>query len=405
MSEHPLTIVLGYIDPGTGGLLISALIGLGMTLLFTLKGLIYKISALISGKSYRGHHDFSDKLVFFSESKNYWNVFKPVIENMIKLNHDFIYLSADKEDPGLKLNNPNCEAIFIGKMQQAIFFLKKIKAKMCVTTTPQLDVIALKRSPNVKHYCYLSHAPMDVHANKLFSFDYYDSVLCGSIYHIKNLRQLENDRKSKAKILMETGCTYFDEYKSENAIDGNYILLAPTWGERSFLHQGINILIQSLLKGDDKIIFRPHPQSWVSDREILTDIEDKFGDHKSFEIDRSTDNSKALAHAHTLICDISSGIIFDAAFVYKKAIIAIEFEWNDGGYESSDLNEDASTKHLIKEVGNVIIPKDFPNIIQYVKSAQKKEVTEDIINKHIFNFRNAGPVAADQIITIFNNLN
>ncbi len=393
-----------YIDPGTGSLLISAIIGLGMTILFTAKGFFYKTIAKLSGKSYKGRNDFSGKLVFFNEGRNYWNVFKPIVEKLIKQKQEFVYLSADKNDPGLNINSQYCEPIFIGKMQQAVFFLNRIKAKMCVTTTPQLDVIAFKRSKEVKHYCYLNHSFVDIHAYKKFAFSYYDSILCGSKYHIKNLRQLEQYRKDKKKILMETGCTYFDEYKINSITTESHVLLAPTWGDRSFLNQNCKELINYLLEGKSKIVFRPHPQSWISDKKVLQQITDIFGSNEKFEIDKSTDNSKSLEKAHTLICDISSGIIFDAAFIYKKSIIAIDFKWDDGGYESSDLENKASTNYLLEDIGKVIYPNDYKNINSIIKEIKRKEITEDVINKHIFNFRKAGKVSTEQIISIFNKI-
>ena len=45
MSE----VILAYIDPGTGSLIISALIGAILTFLFTLKGIFYKILSKFSG--------------------------------------------------------------------------------------------------------------------------------------------------------------------------------------------------------------------------------------------------------------------------------------------------------------------------------------------------------------------
>ena len=396
---------LAYIDPGTGSLLISVFFGSVATLLYSLRGFYYELTSRISGKSNNKRLNYSDKLVLFSEGKNYWRVFKPVIENLIHLEQEHVFLTADKDDPGLKIKNQYYLPVYIGPLPQAIMVLNLMKAKMCITTTPQLGVIALKLSPGVKHYCYLSHAPMDVHANKKFSFDYYDSVLCGSDYHVKNLRQLENDRKSKHKLLLKTGCTYFDGYDNSDQKRGNYVLLAPTWGERSFLNYDIELLISCLLDGRYKVLLRPHPQSWISDKEILHRIANRFEWNDNFKIDSSTDNSEAIAHSQTLICDVTSGIIFDAAFVYRKPIIAIDFEWDDGGHESSDLEEKASTYFLLEDVGKVITPADYQQINSIIESTNEKPITNQIIDRHIYNYRKAGPVAAEQIISIFKGIN
>ena len=77
-------IKLAYIDPGTGSLIISALISAVFTFLFALKGMYFKIISRFSGKATQLNYDFSNKLVFFNEGQRYWNVFKPVLMELIK---------------------------------------------------------------------------------------------------------------------------------------------------------------------------------------------------------------------------------------------------------------------------------------------------------------------------------
>ena len=101
---------LAYIDPGSGSLIISALIGAIFTFLFTLKGVFYDIISRFSGKTSHLNYDYTDKLVFFNEGQRYWNVFEPVLMELIKYKQPFVYLTADKNDSGLKLNNELCES-------------------------------------------------------------------------------------------------------------------------------------------------------------------------------------------------------------------------------------------------------------------------------------------------------
>ena len=393
-----------YIDPGTGSLLISILIGFIMTLTFTVRNSYYKVMHFFAGKEYKGTNDFSGELVFFSEGKNYWNVFKPVLQELIKRKQKFVYLTADKEDPGLELESEYCSAHYLGNTTQSFFILNKLKAKMCVTTTPQLDILSWKRSKNVEHYCYLAHAPMDVHANKKFSFDYYDSVLCGNEYHITNLRQLERDRKSRRKELMKTGCTYFDTKESQNGELKEHVLIAPTWGDRSFFPRHAEVLIGNLIENGHHVLYRPHPQSWISEKELLDSITSKFKKNDLFEIDKRVDNVHALSKAKALITDTTSGMIYDVAFLQKIPIIAVEFEWDDGGYESSDIEAPPSTKYLLEDFGRTISETEIPKIHVIVEKVFNQKITPDIIDKHIFNFQHAGKVAAQQILSIFKEI-
>ena len=52
-----------YIDPGTGSLLISSIIGLVITFLFTLKGFFYKIASRFTGKTHYLKNDFTDAIL------------------------------------------------------------------------------------------------------------------------------------------------------------------------------------------------------------------------------------------------------------------------------------------------------------------------------------------------------
>jgi hypothetical protein len=397
--------ILLYIDPGTGSLLISAIIGFVVSILYSVKGLFYKVSNLFLGAGGNTVFDFSDKIVFFSEGKAYWRVYKPVVLELINNKQNFVYLSADKDDEGLSISSEHVETHYIGNIRQAIFVLNILKAKMCVMTTPQLDVVALKRSKDVDHYCHIVHSPTVIHTYKKFAFDYYDSVLCSSESQINSLNYLEDQRNSTRKQLFKTGCTYYDVFLSKTENNGDSILLAPTWGDKSFFKSCGKEILRNLLEGGHKVVFRPHPQSWVSDKELLNDIVTSFSSNANLTIDKETGGEKAISQSKLLICDITSGMIFDMAFVYKKPVVAIRFDWKDGGYESSNLLKETAAIDLLKDVGDVINIEDVKDISAIVDKSSSKTITKEIIDKHIFNFQEAGKVAAEQIISIHTNIN
>lgn len=393
-----------YIDPGTGSLLISALIGIALTLLYSIRGIFYKISYFIFGIGKKNLSDFSDKIVFFSEGKEYWRVYKPVIEELLNREQNIVYLSADKEDEGLSISSEYIETHFVGKIKQAIFTINRLKAKMCVMTTPQLDVITLKRSKYVEHYCYLFHSPSDIHGYKKFAFDFYDSVLCSSSSQINNLRYLEKERHTKPKQLFQTGCTYYDVFRSDNKEIGDSILLAPTWGDAAFLKSCGKEIIKNLLEGGHKVILRPHPQSWISDKELLNDVISTFRSNNNFTVDKETGGENSISKSKLLISDIISGMSIDMIFVYKKPIVAIKFDWVDNGYEASDLFNNDAAIDLIKDVGAVVNFNEVKDISDIVNDTSLKNITQETIDKYIYNFQNAGKVAAEQILSIFNNI-
>lgn len=390
-----------YIDPGTGSLLISALLGILATVLFSIKGVFYRLSLLVSATGKKNVTDFSGQIVFFSEGQAYWRVYKPVIEEFINKKQRVVYLSADKDDEGLMMSSEYVETQYLGKIKQAIFILNRLKAKMCVMTTPQLDVISLKRSKNVNHYCHIIHSPTDIHAYKKFAFDFYDSVLCSSSAQMINLKYLEEERDTKPKQLFKTGCTYYDVFKPAHEEKGDSVLLAPTWGDRSFFKLYGKEMLTHLLEGGHKVIFRPHPQSWISDKELMIDIVSTFGSNSNLIIDKETGGENSINKSKLLICDITSGMLFDMAFAYKKPVIAINFEWANGGYEASDLNSDTAAINLLKDVGDIFDVEDISSISEAIDRSANKVINEEIINKHIFNFQESGKIAAEQILSIY----
>jgi len=215
---------------------------------------------------------------------------------------------------------------------------------------------------------------------------------------------LEKERHTKPKQIFQTGCTYYDVFRSDNEDRGDYILLAPTWGDRTFFKSCGKEILNNLLEGGHKVIFRPHPQSWISDKELLDDIISTFSSNANLIIDKETDGEKSINKSKLLISDITSGMLFDMAFVYKKPVVAIKFDWADGGYEASDLISDTAAIDLLKDVGDVVNVVEVKDISETVVKSSAKIITQEIIGKHIFNFQKAGKVAAEQILSIFKTI-
>ncbi len=393
------TQLFAYIDPGTGSLLVSTLVGLGAALVFSLKGFFYGLIGRLTGKRVKATNDFTGKLVFFNEGKKYWNVFKPVLDKLIEKGHEFVYLSADKEDPGLNIVSDKIEMHYLGEINQAVLILNRLKADTVVMTTPQLNILTLKRSNDVRHYCHLLHAPADIHTYKKYAFDYFDSVLCSSKFQIENIRQLENDRNKPHKQLFETGCTYYDLTEESNS-GGDAILLSPTWGNKSFMKEKGNFLIEELLSTGNKIIFRPHPQSWTAEPEFIQEIIEKYKENKNFEVDDRIDNSYAISNSKIVVCDIS-GIIYDIAFVHKKPVIAINKNDKPKCYEAYSIKNRQSLLDLLEDIGKVITMDEIEKIPEMLTEVLNTEINEKIIAEHIFNFRNSGEIATEQILGIY----
>lgn len=91
-----------YIDPGTGSMLFSILIGAAATLFFLGKAAILKLKLLFSGRKNKDaiQQDAAFKpYVIYCEGKQYWNVFKPVCDEFEKRHIQLTYFTSAEDDP------------------------------------------------------------------------------------------------------------------------------------------------------------------------------------------------------------------------------------------------------------------------------------------------------------------
>ena len=75
--------IMLYIDPGTGSMLFAIFIGIVTSLLFLWKKMLLKLKFMLRG----GHVENSQEkypYVIFSDSKRYWNVFRPICVEFVK---------------------------------------------------------------------------------------------------------------------------------------------------------------------------------------------------------------------------------------------------------------------------------------------------------------------------------
>jgi len=63
-----------YIDPGTGSMLFSIIIGLAAALYFIARTTLVRFKGHFTGST-RHTSDASDSIVLYSEGNHYWNVF------------------------------------------------------------------------------------------------------------------------------------------------------------------------------------------------------------------------------------------------------------------------------------------------------------------------------------------
>ena len=371
-----------YIDPGTGSMLFSILIGAAATLFFLGKATILKLKIFFSGRQNGLQQDSSFKsYVIYCEGRQYQNLFKPICDEFEKRAIPLSYLTSVQDDVAFSQNYKYVQPEFIGEGNTAFVRLNLISAGLVLMTTPGLNVYQLKRSRNVKHYAHIIHASSDATMYRLFGIDFYDSVLLTGDYQKKDIRFLEKQRGIKEKELVTVGCPYLDELKKKiDSIkeDKNHtftVLVSPSWGPSALLSRYGEKLLTPLVNSGWNIIIRPHPQSRKSESQMLKVLEEKYKDSKNISWDYNSDNIYSMKKSDIMISDFS-GIIYDYTFLCDKPVIYVNTDLDMRPYDAWYLPENGKNIWqftTLKKIGIELKEENFANIKNLIQDASDSE--------------------------------
>ena len=374
-----------YIDPGTGSMLFSILIGAAATVFFLFRALLLKIKFILSGKKDGSAQvDSSYKpYVIYNEGNQYWNTFKPVVEEFEARKIPLEYLTSSKTDPVFDQKYNYVKAEFIGEGNSAFAKLNMLSAGVVLMTTPGLQVYQLKRSKNVKHYSHVLHMPNDATTYRLFGLDFFDSVLLTGDYQATDLRYLEEKRGINKKELVTVGCPYLDVYKqniAEIPAEENHpftVLVSPSWGDVGLLKKYGEKLLDPLSKTGWRIIVRPHPQSKKSEAEMLERLTARYKDNPNIVWDYERQNIFSLKKSDVMISDFS-GIIFDYTFLCDKPVMYVNAGMDLRPYDAYDLDGKELWQYsVLRKFGTELKEEQFANIKEVIQSVSDSKELEE----------------------------
>lgn len=380
-------LVMLYIDPGTGSMLFAILIGIVTSLVFLWKSFLLKIKFLLHG----GRVEESQKRVpyaIFSDSKRYWNVFKPICDEFERRGVQLEYLTASPDDPALSTEYKHVNCRFIGENNKAFARMNMLDAGILLSTTPGLEVYQWKRSANVDWYVHIFHAVDEGTGYRMFGMDYYNAVLLTGAFQEKYIRKLEELRNLPAKELVVAGSTYMDALKEKldaktGTKEGKTVLLVPSWGESSILTKYGADILRALVATGYNIVVRPHPQSLTSEKAVLEPLWKEFPDSEHFHWNYDNDNFEVLWNADIMITDFS-GIIFDYALVFGKPIVYADTSFDPAPYDAAWIEEPLWRFEVLKELGAPLKKEDFPlmrelidNLLQQKQGHEARQRVRD----------------------------
>lgn len=361
-----------YIDPGTGSMLFTILIGVIGAAVYSLRMLFIKLKYKMSG----GKAELTNQkipFVIFSDSKRYWSIFEPICREMNKLGKNIVYITASPDDPALTCDYPNVKAECIENENKLFTRLNFLNADIVLSTTPGLDVYQWKRSKEVKYYVHIPHAANDITLYRMFGIDYYDAILLSGDYQMEDIKALETMRELPAKELVKVGIPYMDEMADrlkknpDVAEHPRTVLLAPSWGQSAIFGIYGSKIIDVLLKTGYHIIVRPHPQSFTSEKELMDKLMNEYPESEQLEWNRDNDNFEVLKKADILISDFS-GVTFDFSLVYDKPIIYTDPKFDVSVYDAWWLDKPLWTASALPRIGKKLTDDNMQNLKELIDS-------------------------------------
>ena len=345
-------------------MLFSLVIGLISVLWFGARKLYLKMKYLTPG---RVRTDTNKKgIVIYSEDKRYWTTFKGICDEFEKRQIPVTYLAGSADDPVLSEPYAYVNTEVIGLGNKAYARLNLLNARICLATTPGLDVYQWKRSKDVDWYVHLTHSIGGGTGYRMFGTEFYDAILYSSNCFEGIIREIEEKRESKPKELVAVGCTYMDyllgrkqAYPPEKA--GVSVLLAPSWGERSILCKYGERFIDSLIATGYDITLRPHPQSYISEAEMMKRLKERYPETEHFHWNEDSDNFDALRKADVLISDFS-GIIYDYAFIFEKPVIYTGASLDLSKTDHAWVDEPIWVYDLLPQLGVELKEENFSSV-------------------------------------------
>lgn len=355
-----------YIDPGTGSMLLAAILGMVSTAYFLLERLWIRIKYRTCRE--RSHNEKSVcDLIIFGEGGQYWKVFKPVCDELERRGFSCEYYTMDEKDPVLSEEYDCIHPVYIGRDGRGFAKLNMMKAKTCISSTPGLGVYQWKRSKGVEKYIHILHEVGEGTGYRMFGMDFYDVILTSAEFQERYIRILEGLREEDPKEVKVVGCPYMDalmERKktvSISAVKTKTVLLAPSWGDSSILMRFGEKIIRSLLDTGYHVIIRPHPQSLISEKDMIIPLMEHYPASSQLEWDTAYDNFDSLSRADIMITDYSC-VMFDYSLVFERPLIYADVNMDISPYDAAWIDEPVWRMEILPQIGCMLKEEDFDHL-------------------------------------------
>ncbi len=127
-------------------------------------------------------------------------------------------------------------------------------------------------------------------------------------------------------------------------------------------------MIDELIGTGYKVIIRPHPQTFVSEKDMIEPLMKAYPETDKLKWDRNIDNFDTLNQSDVLISDFS-GVILDYALVFDRPVIFAETAFDNGIYDSWWLEEREWIFETLDKIGICLTSENMKNIKELVEQS------------------------------------
>lgn len=314
------------------------------------------------------------------------------------------YVTSDPDDPLLRNPPAGGRTWFI--RDQLPRLMASLDCRVFLTTMPDLGKFHVPR-PKSGRTVYAFHSLNSTHtAYRAGAFDHYDQFLCTGTHHVEELRRL---RRESVPELSEVGYYKLDlireeheEFVDGHMVEGDLVLLAPSWGAENLLEAHGSVIIRSLLTAGLRVIVRPHPQFFHSlypkGQEVIQSLREELDGVSDVDFELSID-SQASFHRSALMVSDWSGAAYEYALGTLRPVLFIDTPQKilNNGWQKIGL---PSFERVMRtEVGTVVSKDDVNDVDRIATNLISGEVISsedlaDLANTVVFNPGRSAEVGA-----------
>jgi hypothetical protein len=300
-------------------------------------------------------------IVFYSEGKNYWPLFKGLINGILDQSDLYVcYITSGKDDPGFTYSDVHFKSFLTDDSYVRNWLFENMQADVLIMTMPDLNNYQVKRSKHPVHYIYLQHNLLSLHMSyRHGAFDWFDTVFCAGPHHVNEIRSLEEKYNLPQKKILEHGYARLDsiiKHKQPSKVENKtkHALFAPSWGINAVIELGLGgQVVEKLLSLGYKVTLRPHPETLKSSSKIVNKIVRMHSKNNKFIYEEGVSTLDSFYKSDFMISDWS-GAALEYSLGLKKPVIFLDLPKKVNNPMYTEINITPLEVLVREEIGVIV---------------------------------------------------